>query len=141
MNTQHLSELVRQIENTPEYQFESIVVDLAEEICEIMSAQGLTRAELARRLGKSRAYVTKLLRGDQNLTLRTVVDVLFELGYKAEIRVTPATRKDTWDEVVCEFSSQMDVRVLRIPAQMLQRDDYAESDIRGTGEATNVVAA
>ena len=141
MNTQRFSELLEQIENTPEYQFESIVVDLTEEICEIMVAQGVTRAELARRLNKSRAYVTKILRGDQNLTLRTVVDVLWELGYKAEIRVMPASRKDSWDEVVYEFRSQTDVRVHRIPAHLLQRENYAESDIRGAGEVINVVAA
>ena len=36
---------------------------------------GMKRSELAERLGTSRAYVTKLLDGQENMTLKTVVRV------------------------------------------------------------------
>jgi transcriptional regulator with XRE-family HTH domain len=40
----------------------------------------VSRAELASRLGKSRAYVTKLLRHGSNLTVQTISDVFHALG-------------------------------------------------------------
>jgi transcriptional regulator with XRE-family HTH domain len=40
-----------------------------------MTEQNVSRAELARRLTTSRAWVTKLLRGNANFTLHTMVKV------------------------------------------------------------------
>src|SRR5215831_3414034 len=37
----------------------------------LMDAQGVTKADLARRVGKSRAYVTQSLSGQRNMTLNT----------------------------------------------------------------------
>ena len=89
MSVNELSKMFEEAENTSDYQLQSTVVDLTEDICEIMEAKSITRADLARRLGKSRAWVTKLLRGDRNLTLRTIVEVLWELGYKVSVSAEP----------------------------------------------------
>jgi len=89
MSTEDLLRMFEEAENTAEYQFEKAVVDLTEQICEIMEAQGISRADLARRLGKSRPWVTKVLRGDRNLTLKTITDILWELGYRARIEAEP----------------------------------------------------
>lgn len=42
--------------------------------------RGLTQAELARRTGVSRAWVSRFERGDGSPSLRAVMDVLRELG-------------------------------------------------------------
>ena len=87
MSVDELLNMFEEAEETDDYQLESALVDLTEKICEIMEAKGISRADLARRLGKSRAWVTKVLRGDGNLTLKTVIDILWELGYKASIAI------------------------------------------------------
>jgi transcriptional regulator with XRE-family HTH domain len=46
----------------------------------IRDDQGVSRAELASRLGTSRAYVTKMLRYGSNLTVHTIADVFTALG-------------------------------------------------------------
>ena len=53
---------------------------LAELIARLMEDRGVTKAELARRLGKSRAWVTQLLSGRANMTLRTFAEVTYALG-------------------------------------------------------------
>ena len=45
-----------------------------------MKALGITKTELARRMGTSPAYVTKILRGDVNFTLETLIRITRALG-------------------------------------------------------------
>lgn len=59
---------------------ERLIMQATEAIASLLSEQDVSRAELARRIGKSPAFITKLLRGDNNFTLRTLSDVLFALN-------------------------------------------------------------
>ena len=45
-----------------------------------MQAQGVTRTELADRIGKSKAFVSQVLSGSRNMTLRTIADIALALG-------------------------------------------------------------
>ena len=54
-----------------------------------MQGQGITRSELAERLGTSRAFVTKLLSSHENLTMKTLVRVANALEMKVELRLRP----------------------------------------------------
>lgn len=54
-----------------------------------MEETQITRAELARRLGTSKGYVTQLLDGTANMTLRTVSDVFVALGREFHPGETP----------------------------------------------------
>jgi transcriptional regulator with XRE-family HTH domain len=77
-------EILDDISSSPErmkdFQRERLALEITELICQIMEAEGVSRAELATRLGKSRAYVTKLLGGNTNMTIKTLSDVFHALG-------------------------------------------------------------
>ncbi len=45
-----------------------------------MGREGITKAALARRLGKSKAYVTQALSGGRNMTLRTLAEFAWACG-------------------------------------------------------------
>lgn len=62
------------------FQRERLETELTEMICRIMKEQNVSRAELARRLGTSRSYVTKVLRDGSNMTLKSVSDIFFALN-------------------------------------------------------------
>ena len=64
---------------------EALAAGAAELIARLMAEQAVSRAELARRLGKSRAWVTQLLSGKGNLTVKTLAEAAFALG--AELRM------------------------------------------------------
>ena len=66
--------------NTFEFRLEKILLQLGEDICQLMSDQGFSRAEVAARLGVSRAYVTKVLNGNPNLTIKTLLKLSDALG-------------------------------------------------------------
>ncbi len=63
-----------------DFQREHLATEITEVISHMMDDQGVSRAELASRLGKSRAYVTKMLRYGSNLTVHTIADVFTALG-------------------------------------------------------------
>jgi transcriptional regulator with XRE-family HTH domain len=61
-------------------QQECAILEVTELICDIMEDTGVSRSQLAERLGKSRGYVTQLLDGRANMTIRTVADIFTALG-------------------------------------------------------------
>ena len=72
---------------------ERVWVEATESLCALMDKEKVTRAELARRLDVSPAYVTKLLSGTQNLTLATLADAFFELGRSLRVSYGPPTER------------------------------------------------
>jgi antitoxin component HigA of HigAB toxin-antitoxin module len=65
---------------------ESLILEATEEICRILENQDISRSELARRLGKSKAFVTQVLSGERNMTLNTAADLAFALGHRFHMR-------------------------------------------------------
>ena len=71
--------------NDPDFITSGIVVEILDNLSKKMKEKSITRAELARRLGKSKAYVTRLLQGDyDNLTIKTLVELALALNEKPE---------------------------------------------------------
>src|SRR5512147_1201000 len=62
-----------------------LIMEVTETICELLEKEGVSRKELADRLGKTKGFVSQLLNGGRNLTLRTVADILYVLGYKVTL--------------------------------------------------------
>lgn len=89
-NAERYGELFARAEASPEYWSEVAAHELIREIEARMDRQGVSRAELARRLGSSKAYVTKVLGGNVNFTLATMARLAAALD--AELRVGLADR-------------------------------------------------
>jgi transcriptional regulator with XRE-family HTH domain len=78
-------ERVRNVENTPEFLLEVVKLTFAEELSRLLEEQGVSRRQLAERLGTSRAYVTRILRTDYNLTAETMVKVALALDARVTL--------------------------------------------------------
>jgi transcriptional regulator with XRE-family HTH domain len=66
---------------------EELILEVTETLCGILENEKISRKELADRLGKSKGFISQLLNGGRNLTLRTVADILHVLGYR--VTLTP----------------------------------------------------
>lgn len=62
------------------FAIESLVAEAAESLARLMAERNVSKADLARRLNKSRAWVTQLLNGKANMTIRTLAEVAHALG-------------------------------------------------------------
>lgn len=59
---------------------------------------GLTYSDLAKRMETSPAYITKVFRGDSNLTIETMVKLALATGSEVDIRlVEPGSARAAWD--------------------------------------------
>jgi DNA-binding Xre family transcriptional regulator len=79
-------------EDDPESELYGVLLDVTEAIVKRMIEQNVRRTDLAERLGTSRAYVTKLLDGQENMTLKTLVRVANALEMKVDARFVPRER-------------------------------------------------
>ena len=69
---------------------ERVLLEVTEIICKLMEASGVSKSQLARSLSKSPAFVTKILNGTNNFTLRTLSDVFLALGKSLHVELGPA---------------------------------------------------
>ena len=90
-NLDRYRELFGRAEASPEYWSEVAAHELIREIEARMARQGVSRAELARRLGSSKAYVTKVLGGNVNFTLATMARLADALD--ADLQIGLADRR------------------------------------------------
>ena len=71
---------------SPEYWLEDAQFSFLDSILEAMDTKRVSRKELAERLGKSQAYVSKTLNaGALNFTLKTMVNLAFALDLKLSL--------------------------------------------------------
>jgi transcriptional regulator with XRE-family HTH domain len=68
---------------------EELIVEATEAIAAAMESLGITQKELATRLGCTKGYVSQLLGGGRNLTLRTLSDVAQALESEVRIELQP----------------------------------------------------
>jgi transcriptional regulator with XRE-family HTH domain len=78
-----------------EYERTRIRVLVTARIENLLEGMGLKQSDLAKRISKSSAWVSKLLSGNQNVTLDTVAEVGWALGVRWDIQACPTNRENT----------------------------------------------
>ena len=86
-----LDEAVAELADDPEFVADGLALEFAEQIARAMKSQGITKAELGRRMGVSRAYTTRILDAPPNLTLLSMAKVSLALGLTVHIDVAETT--------------------------------------------------
>ncbi len=71
---------------------EELILEVTERLSEALSQEGITKAELARRLGKTKGFVSQVLAGGRNLTLRTIADIADSLKCRIRIQLAKESR-------------------------------------------------
>lgn len=66
---------------------EQLIFDITEDLLIVMEDKNISKADLARKIGKSRSYVTQILSGARNMTLRTLSDIAFALDIYPSIQL------------------------------------------------------
>ncbi len=81
--------LERELDKDPKYWVESMRFDFVEEVERMMEERGVNRAELARRLDSSPAYVTQMFKALFNPTLLTLAKIALAFDARVELRLVP----------------------------------------------------
>jgi transcriptional regulator with XRE-family HTH domain len=90
MNTKKwFNDKIKEFRGTIDYETEKVILALTEKIVEFMENNNDSRVELAKRLGVSKAFVTKILNGNPNLTIKSMVSIAIALECELDIDICP----------------------------------------------------
>ena len=92
-------QLFTQARKGQDYYVQGAILEFTEALYARMAAHSVSKAELANRLGTSRAYVTQLMGGNTNLTLRSMAKIALALGYELKIDLRPISDAPMSDTV------------------------------------------
>ena len=78
-------EKIEKFRDDVDFLTETAILDFTEKLVGKMHQAGLCRAELTQKLGVSRPFVTKLLNGNPNMTIKTMVSIAHALECEMKI--------------------------------------------------------
>jgi len=87
---------------------ERLIVAATEAIWKAMEEAGINKAELANRMAATKGYISQVLSGSRNMTLRTLSDICFVLGKKPVITLEAQDNNEAW-----QTEQTHDVRALK----------------------------
>ncbi len=89
---------------TDVYWVESAKLDFAMKLEKQMKLAGLSYANLAKKIGTSAAYISKVFRGDTNMTIETMVKLSRASGARLNIEiVSEAVEAKRWNNKIIPF--------------------------------------
>lgn len=71
------------------YHVEEAILQFTSDLHQLMKNRGLNKAELARVLGTTPAYITKIFRGDANFTIESMIRLSRALGGHLHLELKP----------------------------------------------------
>ena len=104
------------LEDDVEFLLEEKMLEFTERLVLEMESRNVTKSQLASDLGKTRPFVTKLLKGNVNMTAKTMVTVAHVLGCNLHIGLYPKGFKTKTFSVSEKFVPvDIDYRELETP--------------------------
>lgn len=100
----------QQLSDDLEYKVEDAKIAFAVELSKQIEHEGIIRRELADNIGSSPAYITKVLRGESNLTIESMIKLSVAAKGELHIHVTPRNSSMRWfglyvNQAVKDFES------------------------------------
>jgi transcriptional regulator with XRE-family HTH domain len=81
------------------YRAESVMIRFTEELISLMAKKAMTRTALAEKIDVSPAYITKILKGDTNFTLDTMVKISAALDCDLSTHLSERGFQTRWFDV------------------------------------------
>jgi transcriptional regulator with XRE-family HTH domain len=76
----------------------TLIQNVTEDIMIAMEDLNISKSDLAKKIGKSKSYITQVLSGSRNMTLTSLSDLCFELDIVPEIKILDDSQKfETFD--------------------------------------------
>lgn len=116
---------------TDAYWVESAKLDFAMALEKQIRLAGLSYANLAKKIGTSAAYISKVFRGDTNMTIETMVKLSRATGARLNIEiVSESVATQRWDNKILPFPiSNRTPQVTAVCATFYHLADHQASNV------------
>lgn len=137
--TKHESfaDLWAEVQNDEVFWVEKNKLDFAVKLLHSMERRGISKKELAERLGTSQAYITKVFRGNVNFTLTSMTKLVQALDSKLFIQIVPKEENvKRWFKVI-EGDGKKEAKPSRLwqSKPTVERRFYPKDDMEALGLA------
>lgn len=95
---------------SPEYWFENAQNELYRQVVEYKEKKGINQTELAEELGVTKGYVSQILKGEFNYTLKKLIEISLAIGKIPQIEYKTVTDVIAEDKRTQFISAITDVR-------------------------------
>ncbi|HHQ6597621.1 TPA: helix-turn-helix domain-containing protein [Serratia fonticola] len=83
---------------------EELTFNVTEDILILMEDREISKTDLANKLGKTKAYISQLLSGSKNMTLKTLSDVCHAIGVKPAVEFIEVEQVTISDSISSSFT-------------------------------------
>jgi len=125
MTSKRFQRLLEQAREQDDYWIHDALHEFTEGLYALMEQREVSKSELARRIDSSPAYVTKVMRGNTNFTLASMVRLVRALGGQLKVKVCADEDWAQWVHV----RSQRPARP-RVQQQAFRQIDLSRNDGR-----------
>jgi transcriptional regulator with XRE-family HTH domain len=119
-------------------------LSIREFVCELtgrMDSEGLNRSDLAKKIGSSPSYVTKILRGDANFTLESMNKLAMAVGGRVKVSITlqakqsvvSQTSRVTWSQVLGPQLRLTEFKAVELPRRLEASNEWEISPLTDRG--------
>lgn len=123
------------MENDPELITTDVQLDVAVDIERLMEAEGLSKKELATRIGSSASYITQVLSGEKNLTIKSMVKLANAMGKRPRIEFIDKIARRSWREALINTGTGRGSMTPQWPGQKHDRTPVIKDIKTATGPA------
>jgi transcriptional regulator with XRE-family HTH domain len=102
MKKKTFKELFEESRKRDEYWIAHTKLEFTENLRRLLEEKKETKAGLAKKLGKSPAYITKIFRGNVNFTLESMVRLVRAMGGRLKVELEPEATKRVQPELKWE---------------------------------------
>src|SRR4051812_11852605 len=95
-----LKALVDAARNRLAYHVEKAIIEFTETVAKQMLASNVSKSQLAEKLECSQPFVTKVLRGNNNFTLETMVKIARALESELKVELVPKAAAKSWNSLL-----------------------------------------
>jgi transcriptional regulator with XRE-family HTH domain len=100
MKKKSLDSLFESVKTKDTYWTSKAILEFTSDLYQLMKQRGLTKADMARALKTSQAYITKVFKGDVNFTIDSMVRLTRALSGKVHIHVVADNVDVRWFDVI-----------------------------------------
>ena len=118
------------------YLQEKLILEVTNRIAEMMQKKNVSKSALAGKLGRTKGFITQLLNGNANMTLRTISDVMWALDSTLKVQPEPANIDyDVYNEERYDTSEIEKHYSISIPDINLSSSPNTKARLRATTAA------
>ncbi|NLQ17397.1 helix-turn-helix transcriptional regulator [Marinomonas sp. M1K-6] len=104
---------------------EETLLDATEELYNALIESKISKKELAEKLGKKPAFISKLFRGSHNPTLKTLAEVAYALNKRVRVKLVDEVTAKSWHSNNFDTDSKV-VRVKKMYSHAANADQIKD---------------